>query len=363
MLIHSLRRGGAERVCLELASRLIQRGDVVEVAAWVDVDEYPEPNYQGIKRHYLMPHSDYRWVRSIPGSARRLCSLVNAFRPDVIEIHTPNVAWLAAWARLDMPCVHVLHGYGDITYAGSIKALVYKILARRAHQQLKPIIITVSSSMRPVAAHYFGIKEDDIRIVVNGVDLSMFSAVACQPVFPPKIIMIGTLCSNKGQVLGIEAFRLLLEAQPDATLVIVGDGTDMPRLRGLVNDYILINKVKLLGCRSDVAALLANAHVLWQLSHSEAMPMVVLEAMSMGIPVVGFDVRGTRDAVQTGETGHLVPYGDVKAIAQTTITLLSNGQARDTISRQARRRAESYFGLDTMVDNHRQVLTAAKRRS
>ena len=121
-----------------------------------------------------------------------------------------------------------------------------------------------------------------------------------------------------------------------------------------------MDKVKLLGRRSDVAALLANAHVLWQLSQSEAMPMVVLEAMSMGIPVVGFDVRGTRDAVQSGESGYLLPYGDVKAIAQATTTLLSNGQAWDTISRQARRRAESYFGIDAMVNNHRQVLTAVK---
>jgi len=362
MLIHSLRRGGAERVVLELAAELLRRGDVVEVAAWVDVDEYLEPKYEYIKRHYLLSNLDYRWVRSIPGSAPRLRSLVNAFRPDVIEFHTPNLLWLAAWARLDIPCVHVLHGYEDITYVGSIKSFVYKMFNRRVHQQLKPIIITVSFSMRPFAARYLGITEDDIRIVFNGVDLSMFSAVACRPVFPPQIIMIGTLCSAKGQVMGIDAFRLLLKARPDATLVVVGDGIDMPRLRELVKDYLLMDKVRLLGRRSDVAALLANAHVLWQLSPSEAMPMVVLEAMSMGIPVVGFDVRGTRDAVLDGETGHLVPYGDIKVIAQTTITLLLNGQAWDTISRQARRRAESYFGLHTMVDNHRMVLTAATRR-
>jgi glycosyltransferase involved in cell wall biosynthesis len=355
MLIHSLRRGGAERVCLELAAGLMRRGDVVEVAAWVDIDEYPESDYQCINRHYLIPHSDYRWVWSIPRSTTRLCSLVNVFRPDLIVIHTPNIAWLTAWARLRLPCVHVLHGYGDITYSGSIKASIYKILARLAHKQLKAKLISVSTSMRPVAAQYFGISEGIVDYITNGVNLSTFASVKKQPSLPPRILMIGTVCPNKGQLLGVEAFRLLLEVHEDATLLIVGDGIDLPRVHDLVKVYNLFDKVKLLGSRSDVSVLLSSSHVLWQLSKSEAMPMVVLEAMATGIPVVGFDVRGTCDAVINGETGHLVPYGDIDAIAQSTISLLSNKQEWYTFSDQSNSRAQTNHGLNTMIKKYQHI--------
>lgn len=355
MLIHSLRRGGAERVCLELAAGLIRRGDVVEVAAWVDVDEYPDPDYQCIKRHYLMRHSDYRWVWSIPRSSTRLCSMVNVFRPDLIVIHTPNVAWLTAWARLRIPCVHVLHGYGDITYSGSIKASIYKLLARRAHKKLDAQLVTVSTSMRPVAAQYFGISESIVDCIVNGINLSAFTPVESQPSLPPRILMIGTLCANKGQLLGIEAFRLLLGVYEDATLLIVGDGIDFPRIHDSVKDHKLLGKVKLLGCRSDVSVLLSSSHVLWHLSKSEAMPMVVLEAMATGIPVVGFDVRGTHDAVINGETGHLVPYGDIDSITQFTISLLSNKQEWDTFSCQANCHVQINYGLNMTIKKYQHV--------
>lgn len=355
MLVHSLRRGGAERICLELAAGLMRQGNIVEIAAWVDIDEYPDIQYKSIKRHYIIPHSQYRWIWSIHRSSKTLRKLVEAFTPDVIQIHTPNVAWLMAWAKPDIPCVHVLHGYGDITYAGSIKALVYKTLARRAHKQLNAKLIAVSTSMRPIAAQYFGISESHVDCIANGVDLIAFSPVKYQPSLPPRILMIGTLCANKGQLLGIEAFRLLLEVHQDATLVIVGDGEDMPRLHELVKVYDLFDKVKLLGCRSDVSALLSTSHILWQLSQSEAMPMVVLEAMATGIPVVGFDVRGTRDVIMDGETGRLVSYGDIEAIAQSTIRLLSNKQEWDTISQQARCHAENNFGLDILIEEYQQV--------
>ena len=76
-----------------------------------------------------------------------------------------------------------------------------------------------------------------------------------------------------------------------------------------------------MGLREDVPDLMSAAHVFWQLSESEGLPMVVLEAMAAGLPVVGFDVRGTRDIVVDGETGYLVPFGDIQSVATNDTSL------------------------------------------
>jgi glycosyltransferase involved in cell wall biosynthesis len=287
---------------------------------------------------------------------------VASFRPNVIEIHTPNLAWLAAWARLGVPCVHVLHGYGSITAYGSLKNFVMRMISRAAHRSLRAKLVTVSESMKPVAACYFGVERSALEGIPNGVDLEEFRSRIPDPGASPRILMIGTLSRYKGQLMGAEAFRRVLESMPAATLVVVGEGEDAPKLAAFAERHGLEGKMKLLGRRSDVAALLADSHVLWQLSESEAMPMVVLEAMSSGVPVVGFDVRGIRDAVVDGETGNLVPYGDVEAVATATVRMLQDPFRLRSMAAKGRERAENHFSLDSMIDRHREVLerTAGK---
>lgn len=356
MLVHSLRRGGAERVLLELATGLQQRGHVVEVVSWLDVDEYNDACYKSISRHYLLSKADYRWVRSIPKSAAKLRPLVQQFKPDVIEIHTPNVAWVAAWANLGVPCVHVLHGYGDITRYGSFRAFLIRHISRLVAWRLKAVFITVSNSMIPVASRYFGVGSSNIQFILNGINLNKFSFTGGTFKGNVSIIIIGTLSQNKGQALGIMAFKKVLDAIPAAKLHIVGDGKDRGGLQNLIDAHQLNGRVHLLGCRADVPELLATSHLLWQLSESEAMPMVVLEAMATGLPVIGFDVRGTRDAVVDKETGFLVPYGDIGAVAAATVRLMQDSSAAMAMSVASRSRAEKYFSLGGMIEKHERVL-------
>lgn len=364
MFVHSLRRGGAERVLLEIALGLKNRGHLVDVVPWLDIDEYQEERYQAISRHYLLPKNEYRWVRSILRSAASLRKVVEQFKPDAIEIHTPNVAWVAAWAGLGIPCVHVLHGYGDITRYGTFKDGFICFLSRLVACRLRAIFVTVSDSMIPVAARYFNATHERFRCVTNGIDLKKFRFLQKLPGSSPSILMIGTLSSNKGQVLGIRAFKTVLDRFSNARLRIVGDGVDRAVLEELVNSSGLAGQVDFLGRRVDVPEILATSHILWQLSESEAMPMVVLEAMASGVPVIGFDVRGTRDAVADKKTGYLFPYGDTASITNITVDLLEDTSRYQNLSFNARQRVEQLFSLESMVDGHESVLraTAEKQR-
>lgn len=361
MLVHSLRRGGAERVLLELALGLQRLGHVVEVVSWLDVDEYQEEHYKLVNRHYLLSKNEYRWLKSIPRSAALLRKAVDRFKPDVIEIHTPNIAWLAAWAGLAVPCVHVLHGYGNITCYGTPKNGLIRRFSRLVAWRLNPSFITVSDSMIPVAARYFKADEKRFCCVSNGIDLKKFCFAPRLPDNSPVILMIGTLSPNKGQSHGIRAFKMVLDKLPNARLQIVGEGADRAALEELVKVSGLKGKVGFLGQRRDVPEILAASHLLWQLSGSEAMPVVVLEAMATGLPVIGFDVRGIRDAVVQRETGILAPHGDIASIASTTVDLLKDSPRYQNFSFRARQRVEKFFSLENMVDGHEIVLRKFKK--
>lgn len=357
MLIHSLRRGGAERVCLELALGLMKRGMHVDVVSWVDVDEYPELRYQIIKRHALLSVSEYLWVRSIPTSAAKLLTIISSLKPNIIQIHTPNITWLAAYAGLKIPCVHVIHGYGDFTHEKTVKSTIYRLVACWSHRQLKAHLTVVSPSMRSTVKDYLLLpKNEKITTIVNGVDLQDFPYIQRIPARSQNILMVGTLNQNKGQKIGIEVFIKLQKNLTNARLLIAGDGPDMLLLKEMINYYGIEEYVQLLGRRENIYELLKESDVLWQLSQSEAMPMAVLESMACGIPVIGFDVRGVRDVVRNEETGFLVPYDDVQAVADRTQYLLNNIEVWVSLSKHARKVAESSFGSDAMVIQHFNLL-------
>ena len=209
MLVHSLRRGGAERVLLELALGLQMRGHVVEVVSWLDIDEYKDERYRLITRHYLVPKSDYRWIRTIPNSAVLLSKIARELKPDVVQIHTPNIVWLAAWANYPAPYVHVLHGYGNIARLHGIRSIIIRLGSCLAAQRIATRLVVVSKSMIPIAASYYRIDASRIRSIPNGVDMEKYKPNIEPNEAGPTILMVGTLNSNKGQTLGLSAFQKL----------------------------------------------------------------------------------------------------------------------------------------------------------
>ncbi len=345
---------------LEIAMDLRAKGHDVEVVSWLDVDEYREKRYLSVPRHFLISEADYRWPRSVPGAAVLLKRMVESYRPDIIEIHTPTVAWVAAWANLKIPYIHVLQGYGAITRRGSYKDWGMKMLDRLAQYRLNADFIVPAQPMADAgSAHFGGISRSRFHCVPNGIDLSGFEPRRAIPDGVPTIMMLGTLSFNKGQFRGIRALGIMLKRIPDARLMIVGEGSYRPVLEDLVKEMKLEGKIEITGHRKDAFELMSKAHVFWHLSESEGLPMVVLEAMALGLPVVGFDVRGTRDVVLNGETGHLVPFGDIQAVAQKTVELLQDEPGSLMLSLNARRRVENNFTLDSMADGHERVLYSA----
>ena len=268
---------------------------------------------------------------------RALVRLTRLFRGvDVVHTHghfavnvLARVAARLAGARV-LSHMHIQNAFR----AGRGRGM--QIAIDNATARLCFALVAVSESTRDdlVRQGYPGAR---ITVVPNGV--------AVEPARPvrladgPTILEVARLAEVKGQATLIRAVQRL-----DATAVLVGRDLESG---GRYEDILraLGGRVVLAGYRSDVPALLAGCDVFCLPSRAEGMPLVVLEAMAQGKPVVATAVGGTPELVVDGETGLLVPPDDAEALAGALGRLLSDPELAQRMGAAGRARVERDFSL------------------
>ncbi|MGY6411711.1 MAG: glycosyltransferase family 4 protein [Alkalilacustris sp.] len=144
--------------------------------------------------------------------------------------------------------------------------------------------------------------------------------------FGKHVLFVGRLAAVKGVPLLLEAFARVRATNPEARLTLVGDGPDRTKLEGRAAGLGLTDAVRFTGYldQDKVAAALAEADMLVLPSFSEGLPVVLMEALASRIPVIATQVAGVAELVRDGETGLLVPAGDVDSLADGLDRLLSD---------------------------------------
>ncbi|MFI2613238.1 stealth conserved region 3 domain-containing protein [Streptomyces sp. NPDC018584] len=152
------------------------------------------------------------------------------------------------------------------------------------------------------------------------------------------IVMAARLTGEKRVDHAVRAFAQVAEAYPEWTLRIFGSGHREQHLRRLVDGFGLHDRVELLGPCQDMAAEWAKAGLsLMTAGHNEAFPLVLLEALAAGVPVIAYDVlTGPAEIVRHRVDGLLVPPGEVAELAGAMAALLGDGVARRAYGRAAR---------------------------
>jgi len=169
-----------------------------------------------------------------------------------------------------------------------------------------------------------------LHVVRCAVDDAFFAASCPVPPQSRLLLSIGRLSAQKGQLLLLEAMQRLCADGTDARLLLVGDGelrTDVEcaiRARGLERHVAVTGWV----CEQELLRLLASARALVQPSFAEGLPVVLMEAMAMGRPVVATHVAGIPELVVAGESGWLVPAGNVGELVAAMRALLAAAPAQ-----------------------------------
>jgi glycosyltransferase involved in cell wall biosynthesis len=198
-----------------------------------------------------------------------------------------------------------------------------------------------------------------IRVVHNGIDLTRLPPFSLDRVaarraagFDPQrrlVAQVGRLTAQKDYPTFLAAAARVARQVADVDFLVVGEGELRGELEAEVGRRDLGGRVRFLGLRHDVPALLGAVDVLALTSRWEGLPNAVIEAMATGAVAVATDVGGARELLVSGETGFIVPSGDASAVADAVLAILRAPEAALRIATAARRRIETEFTVDAMV--------------
>ncbi|WP_059008620.1 glycosyltransferase family 4 protein [Streptomyces specialis] len=174
-------------------------------------------------------------------------------------------------------------------------------------------------------------------------------------------VAAGRLRPQKGFDLLIPAFGQAVEAYPDWQLRIFGTGNKQPRLRRLIEEHHLYNHVFLMGRTDEMDEELAKASMYVLSSRYEGLPMVMIEAMAHGLPVVSFDCpTGPSDVITDGKEGLLVPPGDVDGLAAAMRRLMGDEALRAEMGDAALATVQAY-GPEAIRERWTELFEALER--
>lgn len=165
---------------------------------------------------------------------------------------------------------------------------------------------------------------------------------------PGRIVMLNSLIARKRVDHAIRALATLRTTVPAAHLHVYGDGAQRPELEQLARDLGVADAVAFMGHTADPSRAWAEADVFGLASTNEGQPLVVLEALGAGVPVVSYDMPyGPRDTLARGG-GRLVPDGDVEALAATLAEVIGDRDLRDRLSAEGRAAARTMDAAASM---------------
>lgn len=157
-----------------------------------------------------------------------------------------------------------------------------------------------------------------IHVVHCGIEPAFYAGFRDIPEHSKRLICVGRLTEQKGQLLLVEAARQLVERGTDFELVLAGDGNMRKSIEDLIGRYKLQNKVSITGWVSSerVREEILASRALVLPSFAEGLPVVIMEAMFLGRPVISTFVAGIPELVEPGRHGWLIPAGDIEALTQ-----------------------------------------------
>lgn len=309
-------------------------------------------------------------ARNLFGLARAICALRPIIRrADVVVTHTGAAGLVGRIAGLlaGRPVVHVAHNWPGASPGGGLRARILGSLDLLL-APLTAAVIAPSHAMRRVGLANGWARSGRCGVIRYALDRARL-ATQCDadraaaratlglPAHAPVIAFCGRFDPVKGALVFVAAAQALAAQHPDLIAVMAGDGPDAVAVTEAAH---AAGCVRLLGWRNDVPRIYQAADIACVPSTSEALGIVVLEALAVGTPVVATSVGGLPEAVGPG--GVLAPSGDLAALVAAIDGLLRDQPRRERLAKRGRRWVERVYGGNAWAEDHRDLWQRLMRR-
>jgi glycosyltransferase involved in cell wall biosynthesis len=377
-VVNNLDIGGAQEVVRTLSAYLIERGSPTVVCTFRDGPLRSEIEAMGITVEVL-PGRNHSFLslpaflKEIAGIRKGLIRLVQKYEIDVIQTHLlRSLDFLVASLKLSFPKLLVfwtVHNYQFELRADQLpgqrwllkpKKYFYNLFYRMVSERINGFI-AVSEEVEPAIRKTIRVDRDRVTTICNGVDVRRYQRNVDRTAIRASIglgdedqviILVGTLKEQKGHRYLVEAGAPLIAQNNHLHIMFAGDGPLRASLQQQVQQLGLEKHIHFLGSRMDIPDLLAASDYFVLPSLWEGLPMALIEAMASRLPVLATCVSGSQQVVVAGETGWLVPPGDVDQLRQAMAEMIANPERAKKMGLAGSARAEALFGAGKQADEH-----------
>lgn len=356
--------GGAQNVLVDLVKGFTERFD-----AEVDV-VFGEGNYLT----EALPSNFRGEIIQLP-YLKRSISLKNDIKAflyikslcqkniyDIVHCHSSKAAWLgrlaARIAGIQRICVTV-HGLSYISGDSPVRKLVYKNIERMMLPLKSEYIFVSPDDMS--AMNSLGLSREKCKVIPNGravpgkpdKGLRKLLQIDCAA---PLVCMVGRLSFQKNPLLFIRIAKKVLDSYPGELamphFVLIGDGPLRQECQAYLNKKAITGNVHLTGDLENAGQFFWDTDIALLTSNYESCPLVIIEAMATGTPVVASNVIGTRHIINHGEDGYLFSLDQVGKAAEHIMQLLLDRELAENMGNKAKVSYNRRYVIDRMVDDY-----------
>lgn len=372
-IISSLRRGGAERLLVDICNELHKRAEIdYLILSLSSINEYiaeaKELNIKNINATVQL--SIFKKTKT---ALTEYIEIITSFKPDIIHSHLyvseivsrevifPNISYISH-----------LHGY-ETQYTNftigtilSKRKLINWFEKRRLIKKYKKCnnhFIAVSNYVNNFFINAMpSFFLDKITLLPNAINFSKFYNENCflqrniikNNSEEIKLINTGSFDDNKNHIFLIDVVEYLKKKKNKVKLIILGDGPNKRKIENIIKERKLDNEILIMGKVDNVSKFLYNSTVYVHAAKYEAFGLSLLEAMASGLPVVSLDGKGNRDVVKNGVNGFMLDKPDVIMFAEKIIELATKPDLYNSMSENAVKFAAD-FDIKNYVDKLMQL--------
>lgn len=347
-VIPAFRLAGAEVMCENLCIALKNAGEsVIAVSLYSEKTAITDRlEKAGVRIEYLDKKLGFD-----PSIIFKLVRLFKREKPDVVHTHiyASKYGLIAAVLAGIEKKVHTVHNVAQKEQGNlgkKVNSFMYK------HFDVVPVAL--SQEVRKSISDVYGLCEDSVPTIFNGIDLSKCltkTNYKVNKIF--EILHIGRFMQVKNHEILIRAFADFVKRHPSSKLQLLGEGELFTRMQDLAQTLGVADKVDFLGLQSNVYPYLHDADVFCLPSEYEGVPMTLIEAMGTSLPIIAGNVGGIPDMLANGESALLIEP-KINDIEEAMETLYSSEELRAKLGQAACRRSE-VFSSEAMAKSYMKV--------